>query len=117
MSTYEEIQNMLETCEHAIQEIQNEIDNFEIDLDDYEDSFCESLDSEGSVTVCGMEYMPSLILREVDPTAYRCGLIDYVDGIDLQDVEEYQELKENLEELEDELVGLQEEMEELEEDD
>jgi hypothetical protein len=39
------------------------------------------LDSEGPVCIGGVEYSPSLVLREVDPTAYRCGFNDFVDSL------------------------------------
>lgn len=49
------------------------------EIDDY-DAYDESLDSEGTVTVAGMEYDPSRIIKELDPTAYRCGYNDWVDS-------------------------------------
>ena len=39
------------------------------------------LDSEGPVCIGNLEYSPSLVLREVDPTAYRCGFNDFVDSL------------------------------------
>jgi len=42
--------------------------------------FNEALDCEGAVTVAGMEFLPSRILAEVDPIAYRCGFIDWADA-------------------------------------
>ncbi len=48
-------------------------------IDDY-DAYNEMLDSEGTVTVAGMEFYPSRILEELDPTAYRCGYNDWVDS-------------------------------------
>jgi hypothetical protein len=41
-----------------------------------EEYLTELLDSEGSVTVAGMEYYPSDILKNCDPTAWRCMLSD-----------------------------------------
>jgi hypothetical protein len=38
-------------------------------------------DCEGPVNLCGMTYSASHVLREVDPTAYRCGFNDYVDSL------------------------------------
>jgi hypothetical protein len=45
---------------------------------DYYDSM---LDSEGLVTVAGMIFYPSDVLKKMDPTAYRCGFNDYMDAI------------------------------------
>lgn len=75
------------------------------EIDDYA-AYDESLDSEGTVTVAGMEFYPSRILEELDPVAYRCGYNDWVDSdqCDLEDAienEDYSEI-EWIEEPEDE---------------
>ena len=67
------------------------------EIDDYE-AYNESLDSEGTVTVAGMEFYPSRILEELDPVAYRCGYNDWVDSDqgDLEDAienEDYSEIE------------------------
>ena len=43
-------------------------------------------DCEGPVELCGMTYSASHVLREVDPTAYRCGFNDYVDSLTDDDI-------------------------------
>jgi hypothetical protein len=45
---------------------------------DYYDSM---LDSEGLVTVAGMIFYPSDVLKEMDPIAYRTNFNDYMDAI------------------------------------
>ena len=91
--------------------LQNQIDNFELDPDDYADQYDEMLD-EVHGEFMGMD--ASYILKETDPTAYRCGLLDYLDGLDqdeekmnndscLELFEELEEIKSKIEELEDEL--------------
>lgn len=92
----------------AIGQLNNKIENFEIDPDDHEDDFDEVLDEGGAVVVGGCEFLPSRILRELDPIAYRCGLNDYVDSIDLSDDANYCDLC-------DELADLEAELEEVEE--
>lgn len=67
------------------------------EIDDY-DAYDESLDSEGTVTVWGLEFYPSQIIKELDPTAYRCGYNDWVDSdqCDLEDAiesEDYSEIE------------------------
>ena len=85
--------------------MQGELENWEIDTEDsnvivmYE----EMLDCEGPVSVCGMKFDASRILKKLDPIAYRCGMNDFVDGLDKSDFGEYRELEEKLEELEYEL--------------
>jgi len=44
--------------------------------------FQEMLDAEGEVSVAGMKFLPSVILMECDPIAYRTGLNDYADSLD-----------------------------------
>jgi hypothetical protein len=39
------------------------------------------LDSEGPLTLAGMSYARSYVLREIDPVAYRCGFNDFVDSL------------------------------------
>lgn len=87
-----------------IGEIRNELRNFEIDQEKHEESYREYIDEQGPVIVAGMKFTASRILEELDPIAYRCGLADYVDGLDVTDDEEYQALEIELAELEDELA-------------
>ena len=107
-----EIKNRIEDLEKLIADLENKIEYYEIDESEFEEQYIGMLDSEGPVSVCGMEFDPSRILRELDPIAYDCGLSDYC--IDLNDVEEYQELNLELEELKTELSDLQDELDELE---
>ena len=92
-----------------IEELEKEIDQFELDEDDYTDLYDEALNEGGPVRIGGLEYDPAYVLREVDPTAYRCGLADFVAGMELTDSDEYRELVEQLEELQDELTDLEDE--------
>lgn len=94
---------------------QNEIDSFELDIDDYVEQYEEALNSEGEVKVAGLTFYPADIIKELDPTAYRCGLNDYVDGIDKGNDDKFIELEDELEALEDELTDLENELEEKEE--
>ena len=49
-------------------------------LADCEDEYDEMLDEcNDVVTVCGMTYSPSEVLKKVDPIAYRCGMADWAD--------------------------------------
>lgn len=115
MNALETAHAELERLEGERDGIQENIDNFELDEDDYEAQYIEMLDEE-DVTVCGMAFCPSRILSELDPTAYNCGLSDFVDSIDKEDDEDYKELVEDLESLESQIITLEEEIEELEND-
>jgi predicted nucleic acid-binding Zn-ribbon protein len=112
----DELSKAIEAKKEEIKAKQNEIDSFEIDVDDYVEQY-EAMINETNETVKigSLEYDPAYTLKEVDPTAYRCGLLDYVDGIEKSDVQEYQDLEEELEELENELTDLENELEEKEE--
>lgn len=110
-----ELQDKINNVKELIKAKQNEIDSFEIDPDDFENEYCEMLNEGGPVKVAGLTFEADQIIRDLDPTAYRCGLVDYVDGIDKSEVKEYQRLEEELEELENELTDLENQLEENEE--
>ena len=72
----------------------------------------EMLDNDGVVTVAGMEFYPSAIIKEMDPTAYRIMCSDFADNMiedlryDLErldeeiDADEVADLRERIELLE-----------------
>ena len=91
--------------------LQAQIDGFELDPDDYAEQYDEMLDEvEGEFM--GMD--ASYILKQMDPTAYRCGLLDYLDSLDQDeekmDNDECLELFNQLEEIESEIEELEDEM-------
>ena len=94
--------------------LQAQIDNVELDPDDYTERYDEMLDE------CHGDFMgmnASYILKGMDPTAYRCGLLDYLDGLDQDeekmDNDECLELFNQLEEIESKIEELEEELAEL----
>ena len=107
----ENLQEKIDNKKAEIKAKENEIDSFEINPDDFENEYCEMLNEGGPVKVAGLTFEADQIIRELDPTAYRCGLLDYVDGIDKADIEAYKDLEEELEALEDELTDLENELE------
>lgn len=88
---------------------------------DREAAFAASLDESGPVNVCGLQFNPSQIWKELDPTAFRCGVNDFADGEDWSEVDgetyatsDCEEQKDNLvSELEDDLQALEENLEDL----
>ena len=53
----------------------------ELDPDNYEDQFDDMLDdSIPEIEIGCLTYSPSHVLKNVDPTAYRCGLNDFVNN-------------------------------------
>lgn len=46
------------------------------------EQYQELLDQEGEVEVAGQKFLPSVILMECDPVAYRIGLNDYADSLE-----------------------------------
>jgi hypothetical protein len=105
-----ELEKAIEDKKEKIAAKEKEIDDFEIDVDEHEEEYCEALDEQGDVIIGGSHYSPSQVLREVDPTAYRCGLNDYVDSCEKDNDPKYQELTEELETLTDELADLESEL-------
>lgn len=59
-------------------------------MSELREAYADLLDCEGDVTVAGYQFLPSRVLREVDPIAYRQGLLDYADSedIDTDDLED-----------------------------
>jgi hypothetical protein len=102
----------VKSIEEAIKKLNHDIKWFELDDEDYIEEYEDCLDCEGPVIILGYYYDTSRVLKEVDPIAYRCGLSDYVYGLDKECSPEYVLLTEKLEELEEELEELQEELDE-----
>ena len=106
-------QQVLEEMECDLEDIEEEEETFELDPNDFEEQYCEMLDSEGTVDVWGMKFDPSRILKELDPTAFNCGLGDYVDSLDNDASKEYKDIQERLEEAEQEKDEAEEKVTEL----
>lgn len=107
------IKAAIQAKEKEIKEKQAEIDSFEYSATDSEyDDFLDEID--GEIEVGSLTFMASDIIKNCDPTAYRCGKSDYESDKDLDDVEEYKDLKSELEDLESELEDLESELEEAE---
>ena len=119
MNTIEQVQNAITEVEsklanvnQQIKDKQHDIDSFEYSCTEYEyDEFLDEI--EGSITVAGMEFFPSDILKSCDPVAYRCAKNDYESNYDLDNCEEYNDLKDELESLEDQLSDLENDLVEL----
>lgn len=117
--TIDELFVQMEASRHAmrnvgeqIEEKKEELQNFELDIDAYEEEYKDMLDDMGDIEIGNLHYMASYTLKSVDPTAYRCGLIDYVDGLNVSDDIDYKELEEELEALEEQYVFLSEQLQE-----
>ena len=102
--------------EAEIERVQGEIDNWEPDPDDYTEQYEDMLrETCGPVMIGSLEYDVAMVLKEVDPTAYRCGMNDWLDGELKEGTIEPDELKDELAELEDELADVEDEEEKDEE--
>jgi len=119
MNTYkmtrEELETRIEEIQQEIETLTKEQDNIEIDNDEHEDAYCDMLDEISTVEIGSLTYNPSTVLREVDPTAYRCGLNDYVDSIDIEDTDDWKDLDYKIHDLESLLIDLESELLTLEE--
>ena len=112
----------VEMKEHEIRKLQALITNkekqqeqIELDPDDYENQFDELLDESGTVEAGGFYFYPSRILKELDPTAYRCGLNDYADSVfDVTENDDYKALQDEIAQLESDIEDLENEIEDLE---
>lgn len=97
---------------------ENDLDNYLTDADNFTQEFDDFLDDNYShYEILGLDFSPSEILKECDPTAYRTELSDWVDGsreylIDSND--EAKELDEIVTELSEKIEELEQEIENLE---
>ena len=119
MNTIEQLRAQIRHLERDIEDKQGEICTAQSNIENFEyaaseSEFDEFLDEiEGSVTVAGMEFYPSDILKYCDPVAYRCAKNDFESDYDLDNCEEYSDLKDELESLEDQLSDLENDLDEL----
>ena len=103
-----------------INTLQAQLDNFEYESSEAE--FDDSLDTYyNSVTVAGIEFNPSTVLKMCDHVAYRCIKADFDANYDVELCSEWVNLDQELfdlryllEDLEGELDVLQDELESLE---
>jgi len=110
-----ELEQKIEEAKAAIKEKSQEIENFELDPDDYEKQYDEFLDEmTGEVKIGSLTFDASRILKELDPTAYRCGLNDWLGGEDKTEDRKYRDMAEELEELENQLADLEAELDAIE---
>ena len=104
------IKDAIAELEQAIADKQKEIDDFDkseyVSYDQYDDMLDGYSDP---VTLGGLVYEPSFVLKRVDEVAYNNGYNDYVDSIDESDILEYQELEAELEALQEDLEVLEDE--------
>ena len=113
MTQLAKLEDTLATLKREEAYLIEQIDNFELDEDDYEEQYDDML-NECYDEVFGI--LPSRILSECDPIAYRCGMNDYLDGLDFCDDPNFCELEEELSVVQSEIEDIEEEIEELEED-
>lgn len=73
LNPYANRQLFIKALEYNTRTIERDI------MEEYEDFIDEV---EEDVTILGMQFLPSRILREVDPIAYREGLLDYINNLE-----------------------------------
>jgi hypothetical protein len=91
-----------------LESLQKDLDNWEIDSDDNEcaRAYDDALD-EIHGDFLGMS--ASRILKECDPTAYRCGFHDWADGMDKESFRAYRDLQSDVQEAQEALDEAEEE--------
>ena len=109
------IESKLSALRLQVCDLESQQEQIELDPDDYEDQFDESLDeSIPEIEIGSLTYSPSHVLKNVDPTAYRCSLIDFVDSLDVEDSDEYKALQSEIDYIQDEIDQLESDIEDLE---
>lgn len=116
MANIETLNAQLIIARNNLKAKQAEMEAYEITRSEYE--YKQYLnDVYGTVEVCGHTFESGDLLEDADPTAFRCGLNDWIDSLDKEDEDDYKELMEEEEELENEISELEEKIEELESED
>ena len=109
------LQNQLDELQERAEDARFFMQTYEIDADEHVQDYEDMLhDLHGLVEIGSLTYDPAHVLREVDPTAYRCGLNDYVDSLDKEEEPDYMEVKEELEEIEADIETVTEQIEDIE---
>lgn len=99
----------------AIKAVQKKMDRFDVSEYYDEDAYIrDMLEEWGTVNIMGYEYNAIDALYELDNIAFREMYNNHLDALDKEDFEEYKELEEELEELENELAGIEEVIDQLE---
>ena len=84
----EAIEAEMTSINEHIENLQSQLDHFEYESS--EEEFNDFLDDcYESVTVAGMEFYASDILKSCDPVAYRCMKSDYDSNYDVEDCKEW----------------------------
>jgi hypothetical protein len=115
MRTIDALLTLIEETSARLEEVKSDIDYFELDEDDYRDSFEDFLNETGPIVIAGEPFSPATILKTLDPVAYQTELSNWVDRQEKEDDKGYKELEEQQDELESELFDLNEELENLQE--
>ena len=114
-SQIDSIESKLSALRLQVSDLESQQGKIELDPDDYEDQFDDMLDeSIPEIEIGSLTYLPSHVLKNVDPTAYRCSLNDFVDSLDVEDSDEYKELQEEIDQLKSDIEDLESEIEDLE---
>lgn len=94
------IYNTVESLVNEIEEVKARIAELEgcENESEYDDMIDET---NGDVVICGMKYLSSRALKELDPIAYRCGHTDYNDNELSEKQDELADLESELKDLKD----------------
>ncbi len=114
-SQIDSVESKLSALRLHVSDLESQQEQIELDPDDYEDQFDESLDeSIPEIEIGCLTYSPSHVLKAVDPIAYRCGLVDYIDSFDVTESDEYKALQDEIDQLQSDIEDLESEIEDLE---
>lgn len=113
----EDLRTELDVKIEEWQEAADELAYIEENKDEYieESDYEELLDCEGVVSVGGLDFYPSTILKQCDPIAYNEGWSNFCDSVDITEYVQYKDVEREVESLEDEISDLKVEIENLEE--
>ena len=97
---YETIENSIDTVkQECIAELSDLIEDEQESMYENEhDTFDELLDSANDeITIGGMVFLPSQVLKECDPIAYRESYLCFLDDFESEEMERLQDIKDKVE--------------------
>lgn len=113
MTTLSTLKIDLAIYKEELKQAEYNLNNFEYTITD--DEYDQMIDyTETNVTVFGIEFSPSEVLKQLDPVAYRCGKSDYEASFDITELAEYKDLEQEVTDLKEHIEYLENKIYELE---
>lgn len=113
MTTLSTLKIDLAIYKEELKQAEYNLNNFEYTMTEYE--YDQMIDyTETNVTVFGIEFSPSEVLKRLDLATYLCGKSDYEASFDITELAEYKDLEQEVTDLKEHIEYLENKIYELE---